>query len=64
MDNPMNKIELPPIKKEHLPYAYAFAVLGLWAILGSPEKVVKGAGAYLIFKRYVDLAREKLNNRT
>lgn len=63
MENPMSKIELPPIKAEHLPYAYAFIALGLWGLVGSPQKIVTGAGAYLIFKQYVDLARKKLDTK-
>lgn len=55
-------IELPDIKKEHLPYAYALMAIGALVLVKKPSTIISLLSAYYMWQSTLQKGREALQD--
>lgn len=65
MNNPFPfqlPFDLPEVKPENVPYAYAAVLVALLLVTRSPSKVVSYASTFMLWKKFVQDAQSKISS--
>jgi len=55
-----NKLELPALRQEHLPYAYALMAVGALVLVKKPTTIVSLLSAYYMWNTVLEKGKKSL----